>query len=144
VLADKGHNVVTITPDAMVVVAVARMNDHHIGALVVVDARNVPVGIFSERDVLTRIVGGGRDPARTRVREVMTCELVAITPDLTVGRAMALITKRRCRHLPVLVDGLLIGLVSSGDLTRWLIRDQEREIHDLCRYIHGPHVHVAS
>jgi CBS domain-containing protein len=95
--------------------------------------------MFTERDVLTRIVGAGRDPKATAVRDVMTTRLIVVSPGITVGEAMRVITERRCRHLPVVDGGKLIGLISSGDLTRWVIGDQAREISDLFSYMHGPY-----
>jgi CBS domain-containing protein len=134
VLADKGSQVHTIAPGATVADAVARMNELRIGALLVID-NGRPVGIFTERDVLVRVVAERRDPASTGVVEVMTRRLVSIAPTTTVEDAMVIVTESRCRHLPVIDAGTLCGLVSIGDLTRWVVRDQQHRIADLVGYI---------
>ena len=134
VLADKGDTVEAIAPDTSVLRAVERMNECHIGSLVVCDGER-PVGIFTERDVLMRVIARGLDPKRTPVGEVMTRDLIAIRPDVTVTEAMLVITERRCRHLPVVDDRGLRGLISIGDLTRWIVRDQEQTIEDLYEYL---------
>jgi CBS domain-containing protein len=95
------------------------------------------VGIFTERDVLNRVVAAGRDPGATRVVEVMTAEVVTVGSGTRVDEAMAVITERRIRHLPVVDDGELKGLVSSGDLTRSVSRNQEGHIQDLMNFITG-------
>ncbi len=134
VLAKKGSRIETIEPNASVLDAVQRMNDRRIGSLIVCE-RDVPVGIFTERDVLMRVVAVFADPRTTLVEVVMTRDLVTIAPDTSIAEAMALITHRRCRHLPVVEGGRLIGLVSSGDLTAWLVREQQQTIYDLHDYI---------
>lgn len=138
VLEAKGSHVETIGPDATVADAVRRMNEARIGALLVVDeqgGRQRPAGIFTERDVLTRVVAAGRDPAATSVREVMSTPLVVIRPETTVQEAMMVVTEKRCRHLPVMRGDDLVGLVSIGDLTRALLREQQAKIDDLVTYI---------
>jgi CBS domain-containing protein len=95
------------------------------------------VGIFTERDVLCRVVGEGRDPSATRVVDVMTQEVVAVRSTTSVEEAMAVFTEKRFRHLPVVDDGELKGLVSSGDLTRRMSRNQEGHIQDLMNFITG-------
>ena len=134
VIAVKGSTVHSVAPEATVLDAVRAMNAEKIGALLVRDGEEV-VGIFTERDVLCRVLDSERDPATTRVAEVMSTELVAVRPSTRVEEAMAVITEKRCRHLPVLDDGELVGLVSIGDLTRWVSRHQEGHIQDLVNYI---------
>jgi CBS domain-containing protein len=134
VLAQKGNDVVTVAPETTVLVAVQQMNDRRIGALLVVD-RGKPVGIFTERDVLVRVVAAGLDPKVTPVSEVMTRGPVIIRSDVTVSQAMVVITERRCRHLPVVDGSKLRGLISIGDLTSWVVRDQQRMIDDLHDYM---------
>jgi len=134
ILEDKGARVESIGPDATVAEAVTRMNELHIGSLLVMEGDR-PVGIFTERDVLVRIVATEHAPGATRVRDVMTAPLVAIGPTTTVQEAMVVVTRQRCRHLPVMDGDTLVGLVSIGDLTRSLIKDQQAEISDLVRYI---------
>ena len=136
VLAHKGAKVHCVVPDATVLDAVRKMNEERIGALLVRDGTQV-VGIFTERDVLCRVLDSKRSPETTRVHEVMTEEVVAVGPDTGVKHAMAIITERRCRHLPVMEDGELKGMVSIGDLTRWVSRHQEGHIRDLVNFITG-------
>ena len=136
ILNEKGTAVHAVEPSASVLDAVKKMNEERIGALLVIEGSK-PVGIFTERDVLTRVVDKSRDPGGTRVEEVMSTEVVAVSPKTTVDEAMAVITERRCRHLPVLDDGRLEGMVSIGDLTRWVTRKQRYEIQDLVNFITG-------
>lgn len=133
-LASKGRQVHHIGPEATVLEAVRAMNSEKIGALLVCEQGNV-LGIFTERDVLTRVLDSERNPAATMVSEVMSTEVVTVGPSTNVEEAMAVITERRCRHLPVLDDGELVGLVSIGDLTRWVSRHQQGHIQDLVNYI---------
>ncbi len=89
-------------------------------------------GIFTERDALIRVLAAGRDPKSVRVLEVMTPDPVSVAPDTTVDAAMALVTRRRFRHLPVVDDsGRLLAVVSSGDLTRWLVGERIGDVRDL-------------
>jgi len=133
-IADKNPQVHAVTPETRVVEAVREMNRHRIGALVVLDD-NAVVGIFTERDVLIRVVAAGVNPETTPVMQVMTHDPVCVTPDMPVEDAMLLVTEKRFRHLPVMQDGALYNLVSSGDLTRWLVRDQGHRIDHLSAYI---------
>lgn len=134
VLALKGSDVVTVSPETSVLIAVQRMNERRIGALLVSDG-NRPVGIFTERDVLVRVVAAGLDPSATPVNEVMTRSPVVVRPTTTVSDAMMVITERRCRHLPVIDDTGVCGLISIGDLMSWLVRHQQRTIDDLHDYM---------
>jgi CBS domain-containing protein len=134
VLSSKGNTVHSVSPTASVLEAVRIMNKERIGSLLVC-ADNELIGIFSERDVLIRVVDEGRDPGKTTVAEVMTRELVVVRPSMTVEEAMAVVTERRCRHLPVMDESNLLGLVSIGDLTRWVTRNQEIHIQDLVNFI---------
>lgn len=130
----KGHQVETIDANATVADAVARMNARRIGSIIVTRG-DVLAGILTERDVLTRIVAEGRDPKNIEVCEVMTAELVTVELDTPIATAMRLVTDKRCRHLPVVEGHRVIGIVSGGDLTAWLLRDQERTIYDLHDFI---------
>ncbi len=136
ILAEKGSRVVTVEPSSTVRRAVDRMNEEKIGCLVVLEDEKL-VGIFTERDVLVRVVAERVDPEATTVAEVMTPRPIALRPGTTVQEAMLVVTERRCRHLPVIGDGRLLGLVSIGDLTRWTVRHQRRHIEDLMGYITG-------
>jgi CBS domain-containing protein len=134
VLESKGSSVETVSPQTTVLVAVQQMNERKIGALLVTD-RGRPIGIFTERDVLVRVVAAGLDPKTTLVNDVMTRNPVVVRSDVSVGEAMFVITQKRCRHLPVIDDGGLRGLISIGDLTSWVVRLQQRTIEDLHDYM---------
>lgn len=137
ILDRKGAGVYTIGKDARVLQAALLMNEHKIGALVVLEADQV-VGMFTERDVLRRVVGEQRDPATTLVAQVMTTELVCCTPETTIDEARAAMKNRRIRHLP-LIDGArrLQGLISIGDLNAFETSSQEHTIYLLQEYLYG-------
>jgi CBS domain-containing protein len=101
-----------------------------IGALIVMDGGRL-IGIFTERDALNKVLAGGLDPGKTKVSEVMTKDPYCISPTTTVGDAMQLITKQRFRHLPIVDNGKVLAVVSSGDLTHWLVQDQLGEVQEL-------------
>jgi CBS domain-containing protein len=134
VLEEKGERVETVTAQTPIGEAIARMNARRIGSVVVMDGERL-VGIFTERDVLTRVVPQHIDPRHTAVAEVMSRQPTTISPTWTVQEAMVVITESRHRHLPVLQAGRLVGMVSIGDLTRWIVRDQQRTIDDLTDYV---------
>lgn|SRR5512142_1600762 len=134
-LERKGRDVETVPDDATVCDAVARMNARKIGSVLVRDTFGRPCGIFTERDVLVRVIACGIDPKTTPVREVMTRELVTVAPDTTIGEALAIVNQRKCRHLPVVDGNGVCGLISSGDLVSWLVRNQQQTIDDLNGYI---------
>ncbi len=140
ILAYKGGTVHRVSPSNTVAEAIQVMNDLRIGATVVMEGERL-VGMFTERDVLTRVVPAGRDAARMLVGEVMSTELLVIKPTLTVEEAMQVVTEKKRRHLPVMDGGRLVGLISIGDLTRWLVREHENEIETLLEYIGGPQPH---
>ena len=135
-LTMKGTTVESVAPTDTVQDAVVSMNEKGIGAVLVKDGTR-PVGIFTERDVLKRVVALGRDAAATPVFEVMTRELVAVKPSVTVEDAMAVVTQKRCRHLPVVDKGEVVGMVSIGNLTKWATRDREVHIQQLVDFITG-------
>ena len=137
ILAQKGPHVLSIGPEASVLAATIMMNEHNVGALVVTDHREV-VGIFTERDVLRRVVGERRDPAGTRVSDVTTGDVYCCRVETTVDKARAIMRDSRIRHLPVLGPGRqLAGLISIGDLNAWDIAHQEVEIKHLHDYLYG-------
>lgn len=135
-LSRKGSIVYSVAPSASVADAVRVMNQHKVGALVVLETTRV-VGMFTERDVLTRIVAAGRDPQSTKVNDVMSGPVVTITPSTTVEQVMEIFTGKRCRHLPVLAEGRLQGLISIGDVSRWLVDSHRAEAEQLRQYIAG-------
>ena len=126
----------SVTPDMTVGAAVEILNANNVGAVLVMKGGRL-VGVFTERDVLRRVVGEHRDPNETRVDEVMTRELVVMRPSATVQDAMTVVAERRCRHLPIVEDGKVLGVVSAGDLNHWLIRNREVDIGQLVDYITG-------
>src|SRR6185369_13736783 len=108
ILDRKGRNVFSISSTATISDAVAEMNRHRVGSVLVIDGGKL-VGIFTERDVLRRVVGAGVDPKSARVADVMTAGVITITPESTIEETMQIFTEKRCRHLPVLDNGQLIG-----------------------------------
>ena len=139
VLRKKGSEVHAVVPHATVIDAVNVMNDHHVGAVLVLEAGD-PVGIFSERDVLVRVVAAHRDPRQTLVRDVMTTRLHVASPEDTVLEVMRLMTDRRCRHIPVTEDERLVGLISIGDLTKATQHNLRQEVKELSSYITSPYL----
>jgi CBS domain-containing protein len=137
ILAIKGTNVLSISPEATVLDAANRMNERKIGSLLVMDGSRL-IGIITERDMLQRVLVELRDPAHTPVGEVMTTELVCCHPHTTLEEARGVLKNRRIRHLPVLDEcEQLIGLISIGDLNAHLANDHERTIFVLQEYIYG-------
>ena len=121
------HSVALDTPVAE---CVRTMSAERIGALIVMDGEKL-AGIFTERDALNKVLAAGLDPVATKVSEVMTKDPFCIAPTTTVGEAMELVTKRRFRHLPVVENGKVCAVVSSGDLTHWLVKDKIGEVQQL-------------
>ena len=136
ILATKGPHVLTIGPEATVLQAALLMNEHKIGALVVTAGDGI-AGMFTERDVLRRVVGEQRDPTVTRVADVMTVEVACCTPERTIDEARGAMKNRRIRHLPVVEGGRLCGLVSIGDLNAYQMTSQEHTIHFMHEYLYG-------
>ena len=136
ILARKGSHVFTTGPGATALEAALLMNEHKIGALVVIDAGRV-IGMFTERDVLRRIVGEQRDPARTAVADVMTTEVACCSLETALDEASGAMKNRRIRHLPVVEDGRLRGLISIGDLNAHEMTSQEQTIHLMHEYLYG-------
>lgn len=136
VLAEKGGQVFTTSSRATVREAVRAMNEHGVGALLVVDNNHV-AGIFTERDVLRRVVDEGRAPAHTNVADVMTREVTSVPASLSIGDAMEMMLRRRFRHLPVVDASGIVGMVSIGDLLRRVSRVQAEHIGQLQEYITG-------
>lgn len=136
ILERKGRQVYSVNPTATVAEAVAEMNRHRVGSTMVLDGGRL-VGVFTERDVLRRVVGAGVDPKTTRVSEVMTSPVITITPLTTIEETMDIFTQKRCRHLPVTEEGKLIGTISIGDVTRWMSDHHRAEAEHLKNYITG-------
>ena len=136
ILEDKDSTVHTVEPEASILEAVGKMCQLRIGALLV-ERFGHPLGIISERDVLTRFLLERRDPVETRVEEIMTPNVLCIDLDRSPEEAMSLMTERRVRHLPVMEGRGVVGIVSIGDLMRWASRDKEYEIRTLREYVSG-------
>jgi CBS domain-containing protein len=136
ILEDKGRAVHVIAPHAAVLEAVDMMCQAHVGALLVMQGDTL-VGIFSERDLLNRVVLSRLDPALTCVGDVMTRSVVCVEADVSPDEAMAIITSRRVRHLPVVEGRRIVGVVSIGDLLRWAIHDREYAVEQLQEYVTG-------
>jgi CBS domain-containing protein len=136
VLERKGHNVLTVSSEASVLDAIRSMSDANIGSIVVRDAAE-PLGIFTERDYLSKIALQGRSSDSTAVAEVMSTPLITAPPDESTRNAMETMTQCRCRHLVVMDDGEMVGIVSIGDLVKHLLNEAEAEVEHLSGYIAG-------
>ncbi|KWS04292.1 Inosine-5'-monophosphate dehydrogenase [Lysobacter capsici AZ78] len=130
----KAAEVFAIGPDAPVIDAIRLMAEKRIGAVLVMDGARL-AGILSERDYARKIVLQGRSSADTPVRDIMTAQVVSVSLGDSAERCMQIVTERRIRHLPVLEDGEVIGVVSIGDLVKAVIEDQQVELDQLQRYI---------
>jgi CBS domain-containing protein len=136
-LVSKGSRLFTISPSATVLDAVGRMNQFQVGALVVMHEGHI-LGMFTERDVLRRVMAEMRLPENVRVAEVMTMNVICCKPEMDVLDASAIMKQRRIRHLPVRDDGgNLLGLISIGDLNAYYASQQEERIQVLTDYIYG-------
>jgi CBS domain-containing protein len=133
-LARKHGEVISIAPTDTVLRAAQAMNQHGIGGLVVLD-RGALVGVFTERDILRRVVAAERDPASTPVRDVMTAPVITCLPETSVEECGAILSGRRIRHLPVTDDRGLVGLVTSGDLLAFQVTEQIATIQFLNSYM---------
>ena len=138
-LNQKGDGVVTIEPEATVFVTIERMVEKNVGSMVVVENDEIR-GIFTERDYLRRIVLQGRTSKTCPVGEVMTSELVTVLRETTVEECMKLMTKHKIRHLPVLRDGKLAGIISIGDCVRLLSEEAQGRVEDLERFVSGAYI----
>lgn len=126
----QNQEIYSISSTTSVAEAVQLLNRHNIGSLPVMDGGRL-MGIFTERDVLRRVVESNLDPRSTPVSQVMTREVFCIKPSTTVEEALNIMTKKRYRHLPVVENNQLLGIVSMGDLTHWIIKDQQDQVDRL-------------
>ena len=137
-LQSKGSNVITVPPASTVFDAAKLMNQYHIGSLVVSEGTNA-VGIFTERDVMRRVVAGQLDPASTTVEKVMTTPVACASPKTLIDEAKAVMREKRIRHLPVVDDdNKLCGMVSIGDLNRAENEAKEETIRYMEQYLYHP------
>jgi len=132
----KGRQVISVAPGDPVLEAIRRMAEHGIGALLVMEGGRM-VGIVSERDYARKVILKGRSSAETKVAEIMSSEVRTVGPDRSVHGCMKLMSESRIRHLPVVEDGGVVGVVSIGDLVKAVIEDQQQEIEQLQQYIAG-------
>jgi len=135
-LEAKGGELISIQPDASVLDAIKLMAEKGIGSLVVMEGDTLK-GIVTERDYARKVIIKGRASDSTAITEIMTTDVVTTSSDQTVKQCMAIMTKIRCRHLPVVDDGHLVGMISIGDLVQAIIADQQEEIEQLEHYISG-------
>lgn len=134
ILQTKGSQTWTVSPNATVYDALSIMAEKDIGALVVVENSDV-VGIFSERDYARKVILRGKSSKNTKISEIMTENVLCVSPDQTVEKCMALMTEKRIRHLPVLESEQLVGVISIGDVVKTIITDQQTIINHLEDYI---------
>jgi CBS domain-containing protein len=134
VLKQKGQDIWYVSPDACVYDAIEIMAEKYVGALLVVADGNL-VGVVSERDYARKVILQGKSSKQTQVKEIMTSPAIFVTPDHTVEESMRIMTEKHIRHLPVVDDGKILGVVSIGDLVKWMISAQQQTISQLHSYI---------
>ena len=135
-LSQKGRAVWSISPGATVYEAIERMSEINIGALVVISAEKL-VGIISERDYARKVILKGRQSREIRVHEIMSMPVFYVAPETTIDESMRVMASRLVRHLPVLEEERVVGMISMGDLVKWVISSHEQTIHQLENYIGG-------
>ncbi len=135
-LDNKGRDIISILPDASVLDAIKLMADKGIGALVVIEGGDLK-GIVTERDYARKVIIKGRASDTTPVVDIMTADVITASSQQTVNECMEMMTAKKCRHLPVVDDGDLVGMISIGDLVQAIIADQQEEIEQLEHYISG-------
>ena len=136
ILETKGKEMFTITPDTSVYHALELMVEKNVSALLVMENDKL-AGIFTERDYARKVVLKGKKSKETEIREIMTRDLITVSPESTIDECMALMTGKYIRHLPVVVDDKLTGIISIGDVVRRIIEDQKLIIGHMEQYIAG-------
>ena len=135
-LDGKGSHVWSVHPDDTVLDAIKLLAEKDIGALIVIEG-DKPVGIFTERDYARKVYLRGKSSLDTAVREIMVSPVICVSPEQTVNECLALMSSKRFRHLPVVIDEKLVGMVSIGDLVKSIIDDQKFEIEQLEHFVYG-------
>jgi CBS domain-containing protein len=137
ILARKGHTVISVLPTATVREAASLMNERSVGGLLVVDETKQLIGVFTERDILRRVVVPGRDPETTLVRDVQTSDVVTCHPETSLDECSAIMTAKRVRHLPIADDQTVYGVVTIGDVLAYRVAEHESTIEYLNGYMFG-------
>ena len=138
ILHNKGNAVYSVDPDTMVYRAIELMCEKNIGGLLIVENGKL-VGIFTERDYARKLILKGKSSKDTPIKDLMTSNLVTVSPDTSIDDCMRVMTGRKIRHLPVLENGNLVGLISIGDVVHFVIEEQKSIIEHLEHYITGHH-----
>lgn len=136
ILKHKSGTVVTIEATATVYEAIAWMVENNVGSILVMQGDTL-AGIFTERDYLRRIILQGRTSKATRIADAMTAEVVTVDPGVLVEDCMAIMTQKKCRHLPVMNEGRVVGVVSIGDCVKEISKEAQARVQDLTAYITG-------
>ena len=132
---NKNRQIWTISKDQSVRQALTLMSEKNIGAIIIVDNNDFPIGIFSERDYARKIVLKGKSSKDTLLDEVMTKELITVTRDYKIDQCMEIMTEKRIRHLPVLENKKIVGIISIGDVLKIMIKEQKELINHLQKFI---------
>ena len=132
---NKNRQIWTISKDQSVMQALILMSEKNIGAIIIVDNNDFPIGIFSERDYARKIVLKGKSSKDTLLDEVMTKELITVTRDYKIDQCMEIMTEKRIRHLPVLENKKIVGIISIGDVLKIMIKEQKELINHLQKFI---------
>ena len=132
---NKNRQIWTISKDQSVMQTLILMSENNIGAIIIVDNNNFPIGIFSERDYARKIILKGKSSKDTLLDEVMTKELITVTRDYKIDQCMEIMNEKRIRHLPVLENKKIVGIISIGDVLKIMIKEQKELINHLQKFI---------
>ena len=132
---NKNRQIWTISKDQSVMQALILMSEKNIGAIIIVDNNDFPIGIFSERDYARKIILKGKSSKDTLLDEVMTKELITVTKDYKIDQCMEIMNEKRIRHLPVLENKKIVGIISIGDVLKIMIKEQKELIDHLQKFI---------